>query len=154
MRNFWKYCLPFVGLSIFVIISMASFRRDRELHKVPPSRYFYWSSFRLDRDPLNRHPLSNVALPCDPPSANCVEWDPETLWIEPGWPTQILMYTAFPAFIAEGVVLAVFSRLGLNEITIFISSMPLLVAAWFFLVGYWIDRLRIRKLKTKSMRTL
>jgi high-affinity Fe2+/Pb2+ permease len=64
------------------------------------------------------------------------------------------MYTAFPAFIAEGVVLAVFSRLGLNEITLFISSMPLLVAAWFFLVGYWIDRLRIRKLKTKSMRTL
>jgi hypothetical protein len=58
MRKRWRVVLPVIGIILFSVVSYHSLRVDRET----PSRYFWWSSIRLDSDPSNRRNWG--AVPC------------------------------------------------------------------------------------------
>src|SRR6266404_1931018 len=136
MRFRWRLILPGLGLLLFALGSYESVRINREWHK-NPSRYFWWSSIRLDRDPLNLHP--QAATPCKDANVNCVEWDPGFASVEPGLMAKLLVLSAAPAFILGKLVVQVFGRRGIDQVSTFMASMPLLISAWYFAVGWLAD---------------
>jgi hypothetical protein len=77
-----RFGLPTIGLLLFLGVTLDSVRMNREAFHTP-SRYFYWSSFRLDSDPLNRQSWATAS--CNDASGGCTGWDPMTIWVEPGW---------------------------------------------------------------------
>jgi hypothetical protein len=82
-----------------------------------------WSSIHLDSDPLNRRH-----------SGDTVE-----LWIQPGFLTRALMLSAFPAFLIGRLLVSRLARFGISEVTSFMVSMPILIAAWFYGVAWMAD---------------
>jgi hypothetical protein len=140
MRIRWKIVLPVVGLLLFTGQSYESLRMNREAQKTP-SRYFWWSAVRLDSDPLNRHPHPQVVTPCkNPEGEDCVSWDPVTIWVNPGWLDKTLMISAFPAFVVGVFFVHVLGRYGISEVSSFMVSMPILIFAWYYAVGWLLDR--------------
>ena len=136
----WRFILPSIGLILFAGVSYDSLRMNRE-GGGSHSRYFWWSSVRLDSDPRNRHP--HVAAPCEAGTVDC--WDPQYIWIDPGWLTKVLLVSALPAFGIDLFVIRGFASSGMSEITSFFASMPLLIGAWFYFVGLLIDRWRHKR---------
>ena len=140
MRIHWKIVLPVVGLLLFAGVSVESLQMRRDAQK-NPSRYFWWSAVRLDTDPLNRHPHPQVAAPCrDSEGEDCVSWDPATIWVDPGWLTKTLMLSAFPAFVVGVFFVHALGRYGISEVSSFMVSMPLLIFAWYYAIGWLLDR--------------
>lgn len=135
MPKRWRIVLPIVGLSLFIAVTYNSLRMNREVQGTP-NRYFWWSSIRLDSDPLNRHPKGPI--PCKNGEENCVTWD--LMWVDPSLLAQLLMLSALPAFMVGGEVVRGLARLGVNELWCFAIVMPLLVLAWFYFVGWLIER--------------
>lgn len=108
-------------------------------------RYFQWSFIRLDSDPLNRHSRSVMAVPCKDPSENCMATDPLEVWVEPGWLARLLMISALPVFLVGIGLVHGLARVGVSEITSFMISMPLLILAWFYFVGWLLDQWRQKR---------
>lgn len=119
------------------LISVASSIREEPLH-------LHVSSVHLDADPLNRDPSKFRNTNCAPKDADCAEWDPATLWIEPGFLTRTLMLSAFPAFMVGGLMVYLFARLGVNEVVSFMVFMPILIFVWFYVVGKVITKWGLR----------
>jgi hypothetical protein len=136
MRLRWRLILPGLGLLLFALGSYESFRMNREEHKNP--RYFWWSSIRLDRDPLNSRP--QAATPCKDGNVGCVEWDPGFVSVEPGLMAKLLVLSAGPAFIFGMLAAHGLGRSGIDEVSTFMVSMPLLIGAWYYFVGRFVDR--------------
>src|SRR2546427_2027481 len=108
MRRRWRISLPTLGLFLLGVGSYVDFRMDRETPP-PSNRYFWWSSIRLDRDPLGRN--------SQPPAPRQYEdggvgWDPATRWVTPGPMAKFLMISALPAFAVGGLAVCGFGRLG------------------------------------------
>src|SRR5215510_12629920 len=139
MRIRWKLVLPLLGLSLFTLISYESFHR-KHVKGVIDSRYFWWSSVRLDSDPLRIDPPP--PKPCPDNTETCVGWDPISIWVNPGVAARLLVLTAFPAFVVGVFVVAALGRLGISQVTTFMISMPLLIFAWYYFVGWLLDRRR------------
>ena len=135
MRIRWRLLLPVIGLVLFGGVSYDSLRVNREA-KNATGRYFWWSSIRLDSDPLNRQP----STPCKERSADCVSWDPVYIWVDPGWLTKSLILSAFPAFLVGAIIVNGLKRLGISEVTTFMISMPLIIVGWYYLTGRLLDR--------------
>lgn len=131
-----------MGLVLFAVGTVDSFRRDPELRKIQ-DRYFWWESFRLDSDPLNRHPKSYSE--CEEAREKCSSWDLRAVWVDPGWLAKTLMLTAFPAFFVGAAAISGLGRLGVNEVWTFFIVMPPLIAAWYCCVGWLLDRRRLRR---------
>jgi len=55
------------------------------------------------------------------------------------------MLSALPAFIASLVIVTVLGRFGVSQVASFMVSMPLLLAAWYYFVGWRIDRRRSKR---------
>lgn len=144
MRRCWRLIIPLSGLALFSLITYHSFRRDHEIHGHRPRRYFYWSSMRLDSDPLHRHPRPPSTVPCENGEADCVGFDPEFIWITPGWAERALTVSALPAFVIGIAIIGGLARAGISEIATFLIAMPLLISAWFYLVGWLVDRWHFR----------
>jgi len=142
MRMRWRLALPVLGLVLFGGVTRNSFHVNREIHRTP-NRYFWWSSMRLDSDPLNRHPLATE--PCKDGEEKCVDWTPVSIWVEPGWLAELLVPSAFPAFVFGAVVVHGLGRLGISEVSSFMVVMPLLISAWFYFVGWLVDRWRFKR---------
>ena len=142
MKMRWRLALPVFGLILFGGVTRNSLRLNREIQRIP-NRYFWWSSTRLDSDPLNRHPLATE--PCKESAEKCVGWTPEFIWVDPGWFAKSLMLSAFPAFVFGGVIVRSLGRLGISEVSSFMVLMPLLISAWFYLVGWLVDRWRFKR---------
>jgi hypothetical protein len=141
MRLRCKLIFPLIGLTLFAGETLHSLRVDREIHN-SPSRYFSWSSVRLDSNPLNKP----VPLPNDCQGfENCSSWDLPNLWVNPGALAKFLMLSAFPAFIVCSLLVSGLGRLGISQIWIFMVCMPLLLFAWYYLLGWMIDRFRNKK---------
>ena len=136
MRWHWRLFLPTLGLVLFGVGSYVDFRMDRE-HPLPSNRYFWWSSIRLDRDPLGRNSPPRASHQNDDGS---VGWDPPTRWVTPGPVAKFLMISALPAFAAGGLAVGGLGRLGVNQVSSFMVLMPVLIAAWYFFVGWLVDR--------------
>jgi len=133
-----RYVLPIVGLVLFGLVTRDSMRMNSQLHRIP-NRYFWWASFRLDSDPLNRRPIDPSR--CGGNDENCVQWDLPDVWVDWGWPTKSFTVLSIPA-LAVGVALTLgLGRLGVSEVWTFMISMPLLVFAWYYCVGILIDRI-------------
>jgi hypothetical protein len=108
-------------------------------------RYFFWSTIRLDADPLSRHHHS----PCAKSQEPCVDWDVSRA---DGWGRvharqleKVLVVSALPAFLISGVVVFGLGRIGTSEVTSFMFSMPLLICVWFYCIDLRVDRRAYRR---------
>jgi len=117
-----------VGLILFAAITVNSFKTQRGA-----SRYFYWSSVRLDSDPANKR-------------TPATQWDLTIAdrWVDPGVLEIVLIVAALPAFIVGRICVAGLGRLGINQVPSFLVLMPILIFTWFHFVGKLIDRRFVR----------
>jgi hypothetical protein len=132
MRKRWRVVLPVIGIILFSVVSYHSLRVDREI----PSRYFWWSSIRLDSDPTNRRNWG--AIPCQGGKENC--WKLQTKWVDPGLLDQFLMLSALPAFAVGGFAVRSLGRRGISQVSSFMFLMPVLIGAWYYFIGWVLDR--------------
>ena len=149
MRIRWSIILPVIGLLLFaaVTIRSASLNEHDESH---PQKYFWWSSLRLDTDPLNQHPIAPVQAPCPEGKANCAGWELRERWVTPALVDRALVLSALPAFLAGSAIVAGLSKLGVDEVLTFMVSMPILIFAWYFSVGWLLERWSLRRQQRKS----
>jgi hypothetical protein len=152
MKRIWRTALPLLGLLIFALITYRSLFESRQFNKLAGfhdghGRYLWWSSIRLNSDPLNKQNLS--ATPdCKENSSGsmgCTVVQPIGIIVDPGWLVRYLVLTAFPAFLLGAGIVRGFSRIGISEIPSFMLSMPVLISGWFYLVGWLLDRWRIKR---------
>ena len=128
MRVRWQLILPTLGLILFSAESFHSLQVNRQLRR-SPQKYYYWVSFALDSDPLNRHFGQSPE-----------DWRQlRSLWIDPGYSTQALILSALPAFVLGALIVHALAHMGVSEILSFAVAMPLFVFGWFYFVGGRID---------------
>jgi len=133
----WSVLLPFLGLVLFGAVSYHSKQVNDELQR-SPNRYFWWSSLRLDSDPLNQHPKPPELCQYDP--LRCANWDVNTRQVSPGWLDRTLVVTSFPAFLAGFALVLALARQGINEVLTFMVVMPTLLFGWYFFLGWMVER--------------
>jgi hypothetical protein len=143
MRQSRLLILPTVGLFLFAVGTYASIRFNRQAH-TGSHKYFYWSSIRLDAHPLDRR---FRLVPCNSNQPDCPSWEPEHIWVEPGVLARVCVTSAFPAFLLGLFITRNLGRVGINEITTFMISMPVLIFAWYYLVSWTIGRFINRRRK-------
>lgn len=143
MRRRWRLILPACGLLLFSFGSYESFRLARESHR-EHWRFFYWASIRLDSDPLGRQ-YRTLTRPCPKDPENCTEFDLEYAWIDPGPLAKLQFLSAMPAFSVGMRLVFVLGKFGINEVISFMILMPLLICAWFYFLGWFIDRWRFKR---------
>jgi hypothetical protein len=141
MKTRWRLALPIVGLVLFGAETYHSVELNRRLYQ-SPSKYFWWSSIRLDTDPLNKQQWPSMHPGCTSKGANCSAWDLRDVWVDPGLLVSGLMISALPAFVIGGLAVASLGPLGINKVVTFLAFMPLLVFAWFYFLGWLVDRRR------------
>jgi len=141
MQVRWRLVLCLWGLSLFGLQTYGSMSGARvSKHQ---GRYFWWGSIRLDSAPLT---LPSATRPCaDESGETCVEFDPEFIWVRPGWIERVLILSAFPAFLVTLPVVHGLAHLGVSELLSFMITMPLMILLWFFLVGWLLDRRRYKR---------
>lgn len=144
MRRRWQLILPSVGLLAFGAITYHSLRMD-QLTNRGHSRYFYWSSLPLDSEPSKGR--APAAGPCNNSDPTCSEVDFTTMWVDPGWLSNLVVLTAAPAFALGGVLLWLLGKLGVSQVFSFFAFTPFLILAWYYLLGWLLDRRRERRLR-------
>ena len=107
-----------------------------------------WSAIRLDSDPAHRR--NRGVAPCEEGKENCVSWDLQDTWVDPGLLENFLLLTAFPAFVLGKLFVALLGRLGINQVWSFMLSLPILIFAWYYFIGFLLDRW-IRRRAQSSM---
>ena len=138
MQVRWKWVLPVIGLALFFAQTYLSCRVHRETQR-SASRYFWWSSVRLDSEPLNE-PSKVAQASCADGSQNCTTWDLPNTWPESGLLAKVQIFSAFPAFIGCALVMVCTSRLGVSQIISFFVFMPASLFVWYYLAGSLLDR--------------
>jgi hypothetical protein len=128
--------------SLFLPESLHSYRVARE-GNASPDRYFLWSAIRLDSDPLNKH----SQLTCTDSQNGCAGRDITGVesWVHPGLLEKVLVVSALPAFVVGILISFSLGKIGVSQVTSFMFVMPLLIFAWFFFVGWLVDRLTFRR---------
>jgi hypothetical protein len=148
-----RFILPLIGLLLFAIGSYASLRFNRLTH--PNShKYFWWSSIRLDSDPLNRHPDRPVCDPVEASSAPC--WEHVSLWVDPGGLAEAFMISALPAFLTGKALAGGLGHLGISEVKTFMLCTPVLVSVWYYFLAWfcvWCVRHLRRRLNRRLLQT-
>jgi hypothetical protein len=138
----WRLVLPVIGFVLFAGVTYDSFTLNRPVHR--NGQYFWWSFISLDSDPLNERHQD----PCDGREGCVASWD--SRWIEPGPLALLLVFSAFPAFFVGAIVFHELGRLGVSEVASFFVSMPLLISAWYYFIGWLVDRWRGRHRATPT----
>lgn len=137
----WRVALPVSGLLVFALVSHHSFRMNREVQDTA-CRHFWWSCIELDTDPLEL--LPPVAPTCN--GGECsVGWDVRSTWVHPGLLTKLLLLSGLPAFVVGLFVVRSLGQLGISEVLSFAILMPLLIFAWYYFVGWLVDRWTSRR---------
>jgi hypothetical protein len=147
MRLRWSVLLPLAGLVLFTAVSYQSSRVNDELQR-SPNRYYWWSSLRLDTDPLNRNPRPAERCKDDPD--HCASWDVSSPRAAPGWLDKVLVVSAFPAFLAAFALVLAFGRQGTSEVLIFMVVMPTFLFGWYYFIGRLIERWFYKRARAKS----
>jgi hypothetical protein len=133
MRIRWRFVLPVLGLLLFGLETYQSIT----MAKGHTGRYFYWSSIRLDSKPRQ------VSRPCNSAISDCADWD-YFIDVHPGLVARSLMLSSIPAFLVCFLITTGLSRVGVSEVTAFFVSMPVLMLAWYYVLGrlleYWSGR--------------
>jgi len=142
----WRLILCAWGLILFGLITYASVQRDREIREMRRphfhSHYFWWGYLRLDTDPLLMRSGLN---PCAPEPGGTCYVDLEVRWGEPGWLEEALFLTAFPAFLLTAVLMRGPTYFGVSQLLSFMITMPILTFAWFYTIGWLLDRWRYKR---------
>ncbi len=60
--------------------------------------------------------------------------------VDPGWLAKFLMLSALPAFVVGGLAVGGLGRLGFSQVSSFMFLMPVLIFAWYYVVGWLLDR--------------
>jgi hypothetical protein len=148
MRICWSVILPIAGLILFAAVSYRSM--DVNHHEEgAPTKYYWWSSLRLDSDPLNKNP--KPASACQDNKENCAQWEPSYQRVRPGLLDKLLVISALPAFLAGAAIVIGLSNLGIDEVLTFMVSMPILTVAWYCPVGWLIDRWNHKRRQAKRV---
>ena len=136
--------LPVLGLLLFTLVTIRSAKLN-EYDAPQPRKYYWWSSLRLDSDPLDQHRPAFWPCPNDPRS-NCANWDllPNQS-VVPSVFDRAFISSAFPAFLVGTSIVALCSKRGVDEVLTFMVSMPILLFGWYFLVGWILDWLLARR---------
>lgn len=142
MRRRWRPILCLWGLILFGLLTYGSIRVNHDMRHGHHSRYFWWGSVRLDSDPFNRH---STLEPCTWKVEGDCGWDPGYIWVTPGLLERALVFSALPAFLVAMAVVRGLARLGINELRSFMFTMPIFILAWFYTVGWLLDRWRYRR---------
>src|SRR5258708_12368138 len=111
MQLRWSAILALIGLFLFTAVayrSMPANHHEREA----PRRYYWWSSLRLDSDPLDRNPAP--AKPCPEGIANCSNGETPNVKIAPGWLEKFLVVSPFPPFLPAFPVLPCLTKPGID----------------------------------------
>ena len=138
MRKRCRVVLPVIGISLFSVVSYHSLRFNREIQSAP-RRYFMWSAIRLDSDAANKRNWG--ATPCRYNKENCSRWaDLQSVWVDPSFVEQFLMLSALPAFFVGGLAVSGLGKMGINQVSSFMFLMPMLIFAWYYLIGWLLDR--------------
>jgi hypothetical protein len=58
-----------------------------------------------------------------------------------------LILTALPAFLLGAGLVGGLGRIGFSQVWVFMISMPSLVSAWFYFIGWLLDRRRMKRYK-------
>ena len=125
----WRLVLPVVPLMLFAGISYQSVRSNDA-----SSRYFWWSSFPLDSEPLNKsHSACKLGI------ENCQVWGPDETQRMTPLPVRVLTLSAIPAFLLGSLIEGVLGQLGISKALTFMVSTPLLIGTWFYFLGWLID---------------
>jgi hypothetical protein len=150
MGKRWRLILPVYGLLLFSIVSYDSFQRHQRI-KHPPDRYFWWGSLRLDATPPGRHMQASPpdTKPCKNPDG-CIEWDPISILVHPGTFETLLVFSALPAYVLTSGIVITLGRFGISEVLTFMIAMPLLTVAWFYFVGWLLNRRRHRQVVSRA----
>lgn len=123
--------MPFIGLILFTAVTIRSAKLN-DHDESHPQKYFWWSSLRLDTDPLNEHPATNV--PCPDGKGNCASrYQLADRWIEPSLLDKAFVLSAIPVFLAGAALVIGLSKLGVDELLTFFVSMPILLFGWYLL---------------------
>ena|SRR5215831_12450888 len=133
MRTRLTLVLPVIGLLGFYLVTYGAIRRDTDSGN-GTRKYFWWSSIRLDRAPLRT--VQPTGKPCGLRRDDCLEWDPEEIWVDPGWIVKTLVISAAPVFIVGKSVVHFLARFGINEVTTFMVAMPLLIFSWYYFLSW------------------
>jgi high-affinity Fe2+/Pb2+ permease len=72
-------------------------------------------------------------------------FDPEYIWVTPGPLRRVLEITALPAFFFGFFLVAGLGKMGINQVLTFMISMPIFISAWFYLLGWLLDRWRFKR---------
>lgn len=138
MRIRWRFILPILGLILFAFVSYGSFKTNRARGPTK-SRYFWWDAMRLDSDPLNKRHLPASACAETRDSTDvCLDWDQADRSLR--WQARLFWLSALPTFISGLTIVFFLGQLGISQVSSFMVSMPLLLAAWYYFVGWRIDR--------------
>ena len=147
MQKRWRMVLPTVGIILFSAVSYHSLRLNKEIQRAP-SRYFWWSAIRLDSDPANKRNWR--ATPCQDSKENCSGWDLRSTWVDPGFVQKFLMLSALPAFVVGGLAVRGLGTIGINQISSFMLLMPVLICAWYYLIGWLLDHWISRRSRLRT----
>ena len=140
----WRLILPILGLSLFAFVGYGSFRNrvPRPANSRYFGRYLWWSTVRLDSDTLNKHHRAPIRCKENSPTEVCFDLDDLQWDRSPEWQANVLIFSALPAFLVGAAIVELLGRFGVSQVSSFMVSMPLLLAAWYYFVGWWIDRRR------------
>jgi hypothetical protein len=147
MRIRWSVILPIIGLLLFAVVTYRSLPLNRH-EQDEPRKYYWWSSLQLDSDPLNHDPA--IAAACANKTEGCARLDLRSWDLQPAWLDRVLVLSALPAFLAGFAVVAGLSKLGVDEVLTFMVSMPILIFAWYFFVGWLLERWSLRRQQRTS----
>jgi hypothetical protein len=131
----WRLILPTIGLLLFAGETCSSYREWQV--QPSPGRYFWWASIRLDSDPLNRDPRSREVG-----GESSARWNGPYKIVDPGYLANASFFSGLPAFLAGMVVTAALSRFGVSQVLSFMISTPILLLAWYYFLGWLLDRRR------------
>ncbi len=148
MQLRWSVILPIIGLLLFAAVSYRSMPANFHEQEAP-RKYYWWSSLRLDSDPLNENP--QLAAPCANAGQNCSNGEYPNTKITPSWLDRLLIISALPAFLAGAAIVVILSKLGLDEVLIFMVCMPILLLAWYWFVGWLIEWQISKRAQRKSV---
>ena len=137
MRMRWRFILPTIGLLLFMAETSRAYRGWQS--QSPPRRYLWWSTYVLDSDPLNRH----TRTPSIQKNGNGEgSWDLRHIYVDPGVLSMAFALSGFPAFHLSWVAAVALSRFGISQIITFMISTPILLTAWYYFLGWLVDRWR------------
>jgi len=144
----WRWILPFIGLVFFGWETYGSVRTNSDLADRNRMRKEYlWGTFRLRTDPRGKIPPT----PCPQSVPNCSEWwAARDVIVDPGPVLEALLVSALPAFFVSARFVHGLARIGVNEVCSFFAITPLLIAAWFYFLGWLLDHWRYRRRKKRA----